>query len=641
MSRFTRIIDLLLIGTLLCPAAKAQSVAEIRQKYPDEQAVMLEHSLHYTITVKDGKPQVKSDEVQRLLYISAQAGAFLSKYSFSHSGFHQLQQFSAFTLTADSKKIKVTDFKTTDSKSNSIFYDDVKETSFDFPAVAPGAIGTLETSTLDKDPSLLSPFFISGPIPVINTELKITFPKGMTIRYLLKGLDTARIGVTKEERHGETILSFKATDMAADKHYEDAPGLRWYDTHILFYIYSYTDETGRVIDYLSRPDDLYHLYRSYLKDINKEAGPALRSIVDSLCQNTATATEKTEKIYRWVQENIKYIAFEQGMEGFVPRDANLVCSRRFGDCKDMSSILTLMLRTAGIPAYYTWIGTRTLPYKYTETPTPIVDNHMICCVRLDDRYLFLDGTDPFCIFGWPSQGIQDKQALVAIDDSTFKIMTVPVPAAEESQLTDSTILNLQDKTLKGTIAVNLTGYYSEDQQATLSYTDQKGWQEEMRSYFSRGSNKFRLDTFSVGNRSDKAHLRLTAGFTLEDYVRNIGNECYLNMNLLKHYLHMEIDYPKRRSPIEFPFLSRRRYVVVLNIPAGYEVSYLPQSKNYHNAVWGFNLSYEKKDRQVILTQEFDTGQLMLQPDQFADWNKVLEQLFPLYRETISLQKTSK
>ena len=64
----------------------------------------------------------------------------------------------------------------------------------------------------------------------------------------------------------------------------------------------------------------------------------------------------------------KYVAFEDGMGGFVPREAGLVCSRRFGDCKDMASILTAMNRAAGIPAYFTWLGTRDLPYTFSGTP---------------------------------------------------------------------------------------------------------------------------------------------------------------------------------------------------------------------------------------------------------------------------------
>lgn len=616
----------------------AQPLADIQKKYAGEQAVVLSHEMSYRISIKDGQPLVFSDESQRILYLSAESGAYLSKYSFSHSSFHELQQYSAYTVTADAKKIKVMDFKTADSKSDEVFFDDVKETSFSFPAIGPGSVGTLEVSEQHKDPHLLSPFFFSRGIPVINAELKLSFPKDMSVKYLLKGIDADKITVTKEVRHGENIYTFHTQDLPAEKPYADAPDVSWYTTHVIFYIESYKDEHSRAVSYLANPDDLYRLDHSFLENINKEAGPELRRIVDSLCQGRHTAEEKARCIYSWVQQSVKYIAFEQGMEGFVPRDANLVCSRRFGDCKDMSSILTLMLRTAGVPAWYTWIGTRALPYTFTETPLPLVDNHMICTVRLNDQYVFLDGTDPSCVFGMPSQGIQDKQAMVALGDSSYKILTVPTPAKTVNQLTDSTILDLTENGLKGRISIDMSGYYSIHLQDQLMYWDQKDKEEYMKNRCNRGSNKFRLDSFRIGDRNDKDHIRLTAGFTLQDYAKHISGEWYLNLNLFKFYEHEEIEYPKRRSPIEFPFLYQRRYVVVLNIPDGYDVSELPAGKDYHNAVWGFTLKYEKKNRQLILTQEFDNDHLLLRPEQFADWNKVLEHLIPLYKETISLEK---
>jgi len=39
-----------------------------------------------------------------------------------------------------------------------------------------------------------------------------------------------------------------------------------------------------------------------------------------------------------------------------------------------------------------------------------------------------------------------------------------------------------------------------------------------------------------------------------------------------------------------------------------------------------------------MTQSFENNHLLLQPDKFQAWNKVLENLFPLYKETISLSK---
>src|SRR5450432_1202011 len=398
----------------ICPlVGQAQALDQMLQKYPGEKALMLNHSMSYKISIADGQPRVESDETTQIMYLSEESGGFRGRYGFSHSSLSELKQYEAYTRTANDKKIKVSDFQTSDSKSDEVFYDDAKETEFDFPAITPGATGNLHVSILHKDAHLLMPFFFSNILPVVKSELKIIFPKEMSIKYRVLGNDSAKIAFTQESRHGETIYSFSARDMAGEKRYPDAPGRLWWACHVVFYIDKYQDENGQTIPWLGNPDDLYHLNHSFLQGINGEVSPQLRSVVDSLTKGLKGPEEKGRRIYAWVQQNVKYIAFEQGMEGFIPRDANLVCSRRFGDCKDMASILTVMLNTASVPAYYTWIGTRDLPYRYSETPTPIVDNHMICTIRLGDRYIFLDATDPECVFGMPSAGIQDKQAMVS------------------------------------------------------------------------------------------------------------------------------------------------------------------------------------------------------------------------------------
>jgi Domain of Unknown Function with PDB structure (DUF3857)/Transglutaminase-like superfamily len=617
---------------------QAQNTEEIKSKFPGEEAVVLNHSVAYQLKIKDGQPYAESKETEQIMYLSSNAAAYMSKYSFYQSGFHELTGYEAYTKTAEGKKIKVTDFKTASSTSGGIFYDDVKETNFDFPALAPGAIGNLEVSKIHKDPHLLSPFYFTRAVPVIKGELKITFPKEMAVKYVIKGNDQNKVQFTEETRRGEVTYTFSVKDLPGEKRYADAPDNSYYALHVIFYVEKYQDEKGDYVHYLSNTDDLYKLNHSFLKGVNTKVSPELKQVVDSIIKNAPSTEEKARRIYKWVQTNIKYVAFEDGMGGFVPRDASLVCTRRFGDCKDMSSILTVMLNAGGVPAYYTWIGTRNLPYHYSETPLPIVDNHMISTIRLNEQYLFLDGTDDNCVFGTPSEAIQGKEALVAINDTAYKILTVPVPPKEKNILVDSTFIELTDNGIKGNIKLNLSGYYAMDMHSLLTHTNGKDQEKYFKTRFNRGSNKFRLDKFEIGDQSDFNHLSFTAQFDLQGYARKIADEWYLNLNLFKHYEHEEIDYPKRKMPIEFSFLNVQKYVTVLKIPDGYTISAMPAGKSYKNDVWGFELKYEQKNNQLILTQEFDNDHLLLMPDKFQDWNKVLENLFPSYKETISLSK---
>src|SRR5258705_2509490 len=406
---------MVLPGLLAMQFVFAQSTDEIRNLFPGENLVIRNHTVHYKKKLEEGHPVAESHEMQELLYLSPKAGSYMSRYSFYHSSFHPVQDYEAYTITPEGKKIPVKDFKTSQSISNSVFYDDSKETNFDFPAVTPGAVGHLEYTRIHTDPRLLAPHYFSRYVPVINGELKITFPKEMSLKYIVRGKNKDMVQFSSDSRRGETTYTFRVTNLPKEMNYPDAPDNSYYSLHVIFYIENYRDG-DKTVSYMANLDDLYRLEWSFVKNVNKEISPELKNITDSLVKGVTAAEEKTKRIYRWVQKNIKYVAFEEGMEGFIPREASLVCNRRFGDCKDMASILTVMINYAGVPAYYTWIGSRALPYDYTDVHLPITDNHMISTIKLDTGYVFLDGTDSYCVFAAPSEHIHGKQSLIGINE---------------------------------------------------------------------------------------------------------------------------------------------------------------------------------------------------------------------------------
>jgi hypothetical protein len=638
-NNISRLFFLSLVGLgLHAGNANGQTFESISKQFPDEKAVLLNRTLEYNIDLKDGKPAVESHEVQQIEYLSTNATAFMGAYSFYHSDFQKLIAYEAYTRTPADKKLKVSEFKTSTDKENSVFFDDVKETTFNFPAVEPGAVGNLQVSWNNTDAHLLAAHYFASYMPVINSELKINVSKNISLKYRLIGLDTDKIAVTVENRRGNNVYTFIYKNCPAFKRYPDAPNIAWYSPHVVFYIDSYKDQNGTAVPYLSNADDLYRLNYSFVKSVNTTIDPELKHVVDTLTSKLTTQEGKARSIYSWVQQHIKYIAFEDGMEGFVPRDAGLVCNRRFGDCKDMASILTEMLNAAGVPAYFTWIGTRDLPYSFNKEPLPMVSNHMICTIKLNDKFIFLDGTDPTCVFGMPTAAIQDKEAMIGISEKEYKILKVPVMDKNRNTVVDTTWLELTPNCLKGKIKKDLTGYLSMSMYGKLMYWNNRNIDEDMKDEFERGSNKFKLDSFRVFKKPTNDQISVTAAFSLPDYAKKIGNEYYLNLNLFRFFEHEEIDYPHRLIPIDYEFKYTKKYVTLLKIPEGYKLGYLPQGKTFHNKVWGFDFKYEQKGNWIVLTQEFDNDNLMLTSDQFEAWNKVLENLFPLYKESLSLTK---
>src|SRR5690242_9074625 len=102
----------------------------------------------------------------------------------------------------------------------------------------------------------------------------------------------------------------------------------------------------------------------------------LQKQLTQITQGKTTDADKIKAIYYWVQDNIRYIAYEDGYSGYIPASAQEVLSKKYGDCKGMANLLTEFLKLAGYDAHFTWIGTRSIPYPQ-NTPALCVNNHAI------------------------------------------------------------------------------------------------------------------------------------------------------------------------------------------------------------------------------------------------------------------------
>lgn len=121
----------------------------------------------------------------------------------------------------------------------------------------------------------------------------------------------------------------------------------------------------------------------------------------------------------------------------------------------MANLMTEMLKSAGLEAYMTWIGTRHIPYDYT-LPSLAVDNHCISTVVLNGKEYFLDGTEKYIPFGDYAWRIQGKEVLIGKGDK-YEVKKVPFQDIDKSKILTQTVFQLKDNVLKGHVKATLTG----------------------------------------------------------------------------------------------------------------------------------------------------------------------------------------
>lgn len=630
-----------LLVCIVCTGATAQLLPRMQQKYPKADAVHLLYSRDIRFYMQDGVPMAEALVQQDLLLLSERTASFFTRSRVYHSGYNELQWMEAHTLLPDGKKkLPVTEKKTSSATRDAIFYDDLKETSFDYPSLQAGATTQLRYSIRHNEIRLLNPFMYGSAVPVERLAFSVSVPDDIEIGYIVRNDSAGKFTMTTERKKNTTIYRWEMKEAEFDQHYGDAPDHYYYTPHVIIYVKSYTS-AGQKQKVFGTVDDLYRWNFGFLKELNKDEDATLKAITDSLTAGLTSPLHRASAIYKWVQSNIRYVAFENGLEGFRPRQAAEVCSKRYGDCKDMSSIITQMLRIAGIEGYYTWIGTRDLPYKYTDVPLPIVDNHMISVARIDGQWYFLDGTAPHALITLPPPHLQGKQALVAIDENKYEILTVPTQAEMVNVLIDSTYIHLHDGGIRGTGRIRYNGYFASDVWDALLYKNERNRQDFVKSKVVRGSNKYLLGKYDITGGADHNHAAIDADFEIPGYGKKVGDAYYINLNLGRIFENQTIDTAKRKVPRTFEYRYKFEVHHVLQIPEGYQVTYKPQDYAIETPFYKMEIGYTQHGDKVIATQRLHNKVLMLSPADFEQWNKPLAGLQAQYKEQVVLEKKNK
>jgi transglutaminase-like putative cysteine protease len=617
----------------------------IAVKYKGEHAVYSDIAARLVISIENGALVAKQTVTLEKLFLTDQSLSNYNKEFFVYSDFNELINYHGVAYLPNGKTYKREDNVVFGAgrPRDYIFYDDTRVVEGYYSGLTKNAITETRYTIKHTDIHMLSGFEFQDVfqnLPVANASFEVVAPAEVNMEFALKGLNTSMIKQTKEERNGKVHYLFTAANMPAIKDFESVPSWRYYVPHVIPYISSFRLEGYKKDSVISKSTD--HLYKylyNYVRSINLKTSTDLDNLVTDLTKNDISQRDKAAHIYRWVQEHIHYVAIENGLEGFVPRPADTVLKRKYGDCKDMASIISAMCRKAGMNAYFTWIGTDDLPYNIDDLPLNINFNHMICAVQAGDEWLFLDGTHKLLPCGGNRGDIQGKQALIAMGDNNYKVVTIPIEPADKNVTIDSSFITIEGKTIAGTLQQSYKGYDAWNLGYGVMYNKKDDEREKfVKSLTARGSDKFFQNKYEINaNNTGDKDVIVNAKFTVEDYVQRVGKQCFVNMNLNHHFEDSRIDVKDRNVPTYYDHKTKRKEVVVLEIPKGYKVSYLPHSvKGSLGDQWSYSINYKADKKKITLTKEYELNTLSIGTDKFAANNKIVDDLKKVYNESVVL-----
>lgn len=517
--------------------------------------------------------------------------------------------------------------------SNDLFYNDyrVKYMAVDFPVQ--GYWYNYALSKKYNDVKYFTTMYFHDDYPVVNKKLVITIPSWLDLE--IKEFNFAGYEIKKEKTADAKGITYTYTLQNADARAkeDDMPGPSHLYPHLLLVARSYTQD-GNKVTLFNATADLYKWYKS-LVDTMDEKPEMLQDKVKELTANAKTDDEKIKNIYYWVQDNIRYIAFEDGLAGFRPDASQNVFTKRYGDCKGMANLTRQMLKLAGFDARLTWIGTRHIAYDYS-TPSLSVDNHMICTLVKDGKKYFLDGTEKYNSFGEYAERIQGKEVMIE-DGDKFVIEKVPVSSPSVNKEVYHSTFRIENDNLAGHIKSSLNG---ESRAGFLyGYNNIKNDKKEnaLNYYLSRGDKNFTVSNITTSSLTDRDKvLNLEYDAKLKNRVSSFDNEMYIDLDYAEEFAGLE--FKERKTDFEFEYKKDYESVITLEIPQGYTVSRIPEPFTASGVGYTMKVAYEQKGGTIVYSKKFTINNSTIKKDSFKAWNESVAGLKKLYNDQITLTK---
>lgn len=613
---------------------------EIKSKYSKNNAVVLNKESQFLFDIIDDTLFVKEGFVKNVVILNEYAKGFTNDYVY-YGSFSSIEDLKAESLIPKGKgyeKIKVKQFDVHHDVDRYTFYDDTKEIQFAYPSLTKGAITKLSYSVVYTNPRFLSTNFLQAYIPVIEAKVVAKVHRDIKLGYKTFNTDLVNISFNQYSKGKYNYYEWVVKDVSPHKYLvTNHFSFNHFSPHIVLYVEEFKVK-GQIRKYYGKIDDLNTFYNGFIAKMNNSSDDELENLVDSIT-STKLDIDKVKAIYYWVQDNVKYVAYSEGYQGFVPNDPLEVFKKRYGDCKGMSSLIRKMLELANLKGYLAWVGTRRIPYSYHELPLPLVDNHMVVAYPINGSFTILDGTFNYLDFGIPPYHIQGKEVMVSLDSNNYIIHNVPVFASSNSNILDSLDIKLVGSVVEGYGTRIHTGFNKYELASALEGEKIQDYPKRFTKLFSMGNNKFKVDTVTVKNifeREQPSEVRYW--FKINDYISSFNDEIYINLNLDRSLSDMRIDTSSFYSPIANDFQYVEKRITRFKIPDGYEVKYMPQSDSGDFGFLRFSLDYRLQKDFIVLEKVIYYDFLIILKDKFNDWNKMVDRINRNYRSTLVLKK---
>lgn len=402
---------------------------------------------------------------------------------------------------------------------------------------------------------------------------------------------------TVGQRNGRDIYSWNVANLTALE--KEAYGPK--STDVLPVLFLSPDEF-RIDNYVGSMKSWQQFgeFMNQLLEGQDELPADMKAEVNKIAASAGSDKEKIDRLYAYMQENMRYVSVQLGVGGWQPFSAEYVSTKKYGDCKALSNFMMAMLKEVGITSYPVLIRSGDLNYEVEEDFTTPSFNHMVLHVPSEDYWLECTSDN------YPPNYIGSSNTnrnVMLVTPEGGKLVKTPVLKAENNQENHKTVILLKPD---GSAEVAVDIYTSGAPHEVYRYVKDRFSQEEKEKWLARVSDfpSFSTNSFSILPSKELPEAKASYELSVARYAAKAGKRLFVPLNLANNWDDIPPAVEERENPIYRKETIWNRDEVILDIPAGYQVESIPvEEKRIEGQPGYYEMKVEKRGGQLVFKRE--------------------------------------
>ncbi|SEW41219.1 DUF3857 domain-containing protein [Chitinophaga arvensicola] len=301
---------------------------------------------------------------------------------------------------------------------------------------------------------------------------------------------------------------------------------------------------------------------------------AIKSKVATLTQGLSRE-EKIKALYRYLQQNYRYIDITLGIGGWQTFDAASVAANGYGDCKALTNFMMSMLKEAGIRSNWALVKAGDDEHSFeADFPSPQF-NHVILCVPGEKDTTWLECTSNTLPAGYLGN-FTDNRPVLLVDAENSKLAHTPVYGISSNEQIRHITATIDSS---GNIDINASTFYTglqqdhlHDRLHSLSREKQLELLRKGLDFGSYDINDYQCKENGTTLPSIEEHIQIKAN----NYATVTGKRMFVVPNIMTRSGRKLEEEGPRVSELQFEFPYRDIDSASIILPAGYKPESLPQ-----------------------------------------------------------------